>query len=358
MHRRSLLAGLASLPLMSLASLGALAGLTTPTVNGRWRSFDITQTVKLPADSGKSRVWLPLPYEAEWQRIDQISWKSSAAEPSLVKEPRRRVAAFYAEWPDGDIERSIELRLRISTQNRAVTPKSPPADAAIPEDVAYYLKPNTMIQTDGIVKTTADAITGKKSDPLARAQAIFDWVSDNTFRDPKVKGCGIGDIKTMLQTGNLGGKCADLNALFAGLCRAAGVPARCVYGVRLAPSVMFPAMGAGTSDISKAQHCRAEFWLAGTGWVPADPADVRKVVLDNKVTFDDPRLADLRRYVFGSWESNWMAYNTDRDILLPPNGTEPLNFFMYPEALTAKGALDGIEPEAFGYKITAHEATA
>ncbi len=44
-------------------------------------------------------------------------------------------------------------------------------------------------------------------------RALYDWVVTNTYREPKVRGCGEGDIKTMLETGNLGGKCADLNAL-------------------------------------------------------------------------------------------------------------------------------------------------
>jgi hypothetical protein len=32
-----------------------------------------------------------------------------------------------------------------------------------------------------------------------RARAIYEWIVENTFRDPKVKGCGIGDISTMLK---------------------------------------------------------------------------------------------------------------------------------------------------------------
>ena len=51
-----------------------------------------------------------------------------------------------------------------------------------------------------------------------------------------MRGCGVGDIKAMLETGNFGGKCADLNALFVGLCRSVGIPARDIYGVRVAPS--------------------------------------------------------------------------------------------------------------------------
>src|SRR5207302_1058469 len=74
-----------------------------------------------------------------------------------------------------------------------------------------------------------------KSD-VDKARAIYEWIVDNTFRDPKTRGCGVGDVKSLLESGNLGGKCADLNALYVGLARSVGVPARDVYGVRVAPS--------------------------------------------------------------------------------------------------------------------------
>jgi len=70
------------------------------------------------------------------------------------------------------------------------------------------------------VKATATEITsGAKSD-LAKARAIYEWIVDNTFRNPKTRGCGIGDIRFMLESRDLGGKCADLNALYVGLARA------------------------------------------------------------------------------------------------------------------------------------------
>src|SRR3954467_2194033 len=85
----------------------------------------------------------------------------------------------------------------------------------------------------------------------------------------------------MLQTGNLGGKCADLNALYVGLARAAGVPARDVYGIRVAKSALgYRSLGAASETITKAQHCRAQVYLPEFGWVPVDPADVRKVALE------------------------------------------------------------------------------
>ena len=86
----------------------------------------------------------------------------------------------------------------------------------------------------------------------------------------------------MLATRNLGGKCADLNGLYVGLARAAGLPARDVYGLRVAPSRFgYVSLGVRSHIVTKAQHCRAEVYLNDLGWVPVDPADVRKVMLEN-----------------------------------------------------------------------------
>ena len=150
---------------------------------------------------------------------------------------------------------------------------------------------------------------------------------ENTFRDAKVRGCGIGDIAAMLKTGNMGGKCADINALYVGLARAAGLPARDVYGLRVAPSKFgYKSLGAGSAVISKAQHCRSEVYLAGFGWVPVDPADVRKVALEEppaNLKIDDPKVVAARKALFGSWETNWLAYNFAHDVALPgSNGPE------------------------------------
>ena len=115
--------------------------------------------------------------------------------------------------------------------------------------------------------------------PLAQARAIYEWIVDNTFRDPAVKGCGLGDIRWMLESRSLGGKCADLNALFVGLCRSVGLPARDLYGLRVAESRSFKSLGR-RGDVTAAQHCRAEVYVDGIGWIPVDPADVRKVALE------------------------------------------------------------------------------
>src|SRR5207248_11029143 len=102
--------------------------------------------------------------------------------------------------------------------------------------LARFLEPSALIPSDGIVRNTALKITRGSHTDLEKARAIYEWIVENTFRDPKTRGCGIGDIRFMLESKNLGGKCADLNALYIGLAHAVGLAARDAYGVRVARS--------------------------------------------------------------------------------------------------------------------------
>ncbi len=168
-----------------------------------------------------------------------------------------------------------------------------------------------------------------------------------------------GDIRFMLESKDMGGKCADLNALYVGLARAAGLPARDVYGIRVAKSEMgYKSLGASSEKVTKAQHCRAEVYLGGYGWVPVDPADVRKVVLEEppgNLPLDHEMVKKARGRLFGSWEMNWMAYNFAHDVALPESSGAPVAFFMYPQAETTDGRLDCLDPDGFKYEITSRE---
>jgi transglutaminase-like putative cysteine protease len=163
----------------------------------------------------------------------------------------------------------------------------------------------------------------------------------------------------MLESGDMGGKCADLNALYVGLARSVGLPARHVYGLRIAKSDMgYKSLGLATDKATKGQHCRTEVYLRDYGWVPVDPADVRKVVLEeppgNRPLSDD-MVSKARTRLFGSWEMNWMAYNYAHDIALPGSAKQQLVYFMYPQAETADGRVDPFDPDNFNYEITVKE---
>src|SRR5438105_6676028 len=154
-------------------------------------------------------------------------------------------------------------------------------------------------------RTLANRFSAEGYTDVEKTRAIYEWVVENSFRDPKTRGCGIGDIKFMLETGSMGGKCADINALFVGLCRSVGIPARDLYGVRVADSRRgYKSLGK-SGDITRAQHCRAEFYAQGRGWIPVDPGDVRKVILEEppgNLPVDDAKVRAARQFLFGAWE--------------------------------------------------------
>lgn len=160
----------------------------------------------------------------------------------------------------------------------------------------------------------------------------------------------------MLQSGVFGSKCADINDLLVGLARSIGLPARDVYGVRVAASHLAASLGRD-GNITKAQHCHAEVFLDSEGWFPVDPADVRKVILEQKLAADSELVRTLRERLFGQWEMNWIGYNSATDIELPDAGTRRPNFafLMYPCAFTSAGEPDCLDPARLQYEITSRE---
>lgn len=347
-------------------AFGAAALSWRAAASARWRVFEVVTAVEVAFPKGVTRVWLPLPLSADtaWQRSLGNGWAGNAARTQVLSDGKYGVRMLYAEWSDEGAVPRLELTSRVATREHSVDPARPRARAARlgAADRHFFTAPTEYIPTDGIVRKTAqDIVRGAASD-VDKARAIYQWVVENTFRDPKVRGCGWGDIKAMLETGNLGGKCGDLNALFVGLARSVGVPARDVYGLRLAPSAHgYRSLGVPGASVTRAQHCRAEFFAEGRGWVPADPADVRKVALEEppgKLALGHPKVEAARRRLFGSWEMNWLAYNMGHDIALPHSNGPKLPYFMYPNGETGGERLDQLDPEAFSYSLTARELAA
>ena len=350
MHRREFLAASAAMPLMGLGVGQAAATETSPTLG--WRQFEVTTRVTLRDQSANARVWLPLAQTAGgYQVVLETRWRGNGRN-ELVRDANYGTAIARSSWDDAAAPKQVEVVQIVATRDRASQPTLPISQA----ERAFWTATTPSAPTDGIVRETAERITAGRTEPRDRLRAIYDWVVDTTWRDPETPGCGYGDIKSMLETRRFGGKCADINGLMVGLARAAGFPARDVYGIRVADSRQFPSIGK-SGDISKGQHCRAEVFLEDAGWFPVDPADVRKVVLEQKLAIDHPDARALRERLFGNWEMNGIGYNSATDIKLPGAGQEKSNFafLMYPCAMTAEGQPDALDPARFRYEITSRE---
>ena len=349
----------AALPSLNFAQTAPVRSHFAPQ-SGSWRTFDVTTRVDIVKPQGVTKVWLPIPsVNADYQRSLENNF-SSNGKTRQVSDGQDGAKMLMVEFDAAEKQPFIELTSRVQTQSRAIDWSQKTAAVEDADTLRYFTRPTDLIPTDGLVRKTALAATqGAKTD-VEKAQMLYDWIVANTYREPKVRGCGEGDIQTMIETGNLGGKCADLNALYVGLCRSVGVPARDVYGIRLVPSAFgYKELSGNPASLKSAQHCRSEVYLKGHGWVATDPADVAKVMrLETPEwikTTANPVVAPVNKALFGGWEGNWMAYNTAHDVVLPNSSGAKLGFLMYPVGENAAGRFDSYAPDDFKYQITAKE---
>jgi transglutaminase-like putative cysteine protease len=361
-NRRHFLQASASIAAASAApwSTAAEASRRFDPQPGAWRTFEVTTHADMQQGDGATQLWLPIPsVNTEWQQSLESTFASNGR-AGIVADSADGARMLRVEFAAGTAQPYAEITSRVRTRNRATAwgTRTPAAEEAA--TLAYYLRPTTLIPTDGIVRKTALKAIGDARTDHEKAQRIYEWVVANAWREPEVRGCGEGDIKTMLETGNLGGKCADLNALFVGLCRAVGVPARDVYGLRLAPSAFgYKELGGNPANLKGAQHCRAEVYLKAHGWTAMDPADVAKVMRQESPQWirdlNHPLITPVRQGLFGGWEGNWVAFNTAHDVALPGSKKGKLGFLMYPTGEDAQGRFDSYTPDLFKYTIKARE---
>src|SRR6478672_6296564 len=203
----------------------AAEALSPPSMaNSPWRTFEVITAVEIWPQDTPANVWLPMPLhrDTDYQRMLDIRWSGNAASTGLYRDPKFGASAFFATWGKSDSPR-LQVTTVIATRNVSVDVGKPgPIQSVAREELELYLQPTAHIPTDGIVRATASRIIPTAAGgTMERARAIYEWIVENTYRDPKVIGCGTGDIRFMLESGNLGGKCADLNALFVGLARSA-----------------------------------------------------------------------------------------------------------------------------------------
>jgi transglutaminase-like putative cysteine protease len=312
------------------------------------RSGVVTLDVDLSAQNAdkETKLWVPYPVTDRHQKVGDIKVSGDFASSGVYTEEANGTPILYAQWPAG--VKSRKLSFSFSVDRQEIRQANLPADepAWNRADYAEYLKPTSLGPIDGEVRKLADSITKEKHTVLAKARAIYDWCCSNMYRDPATVGCGKGDVCALLQ--KPGGKCTDISSVYIALCRAAGVPAREVFSVRLGKKP--------TEDITTYQHCWAEFFLPGYGWVTADPADVRKAMLVEKLELGDPKAKAYREYFWGGIDAYRVVLASGRDIVLnPPQAGAPLNTFGYPYAEVGGTAINFYQPNIFVYRYSFRE---
>lgn len=308
--------------------------------------MSIEVTVDAPADNKDTKLWVPLPVTDKFQTIEDVKVEGNFAHQGVYKEKKTGNTMVFADWSTEPAEqRRLSLTFKVTTHKR-VNRDFVDNGSPLPSNVKPFLKDEALVPTGGRVKKISDGVVAGKVKTSEKARAVYDWVVDNTCRDPSVQGCGVGDVEQTLDKKS--GKCTDISSVFVAVARASGVPAREVFGIRLGKED-------GVSDMTKGHHCWTEYYVPGAGWVPADPADVRKAILEKKLENDPAEAGKYREYFFNAVDPYRIAVATGGRgyYLNPPQKGGPLNYFMYPYAEIDGKAVEWLAAQKeLKYKIT------
>lgn len=159
-------------------------------------------------------------------------------------------------------ERSFELRYLVSVSARSYVPLQVAVEptAGETDSPERYLAASPFIESDAPeIVSLARTLTADTGATSERARLFYNFVGKRLSYvvQSETKGA-LGALADPDQT-----DCTEFAALFIALNRAAGIPARPVFGY------LFEA-GKSSYDIS---HLWAEFWDDELGWVSADPTN-------------------------------------------------------------------------------------
>ncbi len=291
------------------------------------RDFELVVRSTVPAPPEGTReldVWLPIPRSGDAQQVE-LGDVLAPVEPQLADDPEfgNRILHLRLAAPAAPVEvgftarvRRREVRNPVGSAGRGST-----AGRATDPALARWLEPDALVPLDERIRALSARVTDGASTDAARARAIYDYVLANMTYDKHGTGWGHGDIYWACDAKR--GNCTDFHALFTGLARAAGIPAKFAIGFPLPPE-------RGAGEIG-GYHCWSAFWLPERGWVPIDASEASKH-------------PERREYYFGSYDENRVELSEGRDlVLVPPQRDRPLNYFVFPYAEADGRPVTGIE---------------
>ena len=328
-----------ALALMLLLASSAWAQLHSGTV-----VMDIKPSVL--EGSHTAKLWVPYPLSNKAQDISNMQVQGNFAESAVYRDPASGATFLYAGWDKISGQPELTMTFHVDLRSRKVQGKLKNSRGPIPAPIREkYLASTDEVPADAYAAKAKEITKGKRG-ILKKARAIYDWTVENTFRDPNVKGCGLAQPGRTLTECKGGGKCADISAVYVTMARAAGIPARDVYGLRQGK--------AKSGDITSGFHCWAEFYLPGTGWVPVDPADVRKMMLVHKLELGDKDTKEWREFFWGGDDLFRITLGKgNRGVVFTPKQQGgAVNYFMYPFAQVDDETLNYFDSKAFSYTVT------
>jgi len=178
--------------------------------------------------------------------------------------------SWYADvhWDQltaGEYQRfEVSIRLRNSRPVYRINP-----EAGLPVDpyvFADYLLPEEGIESDHpSISNRAYQVIGDSRNSYEITRLLFSFVNNHMKYD-----LSVGERRGALQALNSGrGACQDYADLYVALCRAVGVPARLIYGIRYNTEEHGDLIS--RRNVTDKHHVWTEVYLEPYQWVPVEP---------------------------------------------------------------------------------------
>lgn len=205
--------------------------------------YGVEMIVGLTGGQGTIQAHVPFPYEM--QTVEQLSSFGLASDGIGQYFSTSAPAVFRAEvYVDAS-------KIKINSN-----PELPLSTAGVP---VKYMQPTAKIEsTDPEIEAKAVEIKGNNTTELEIVTDIIAWVHENVKYKLVDDLVGKNSAKGVLSKKE--GVCGDFSVLAAAFLRSLGIPVKYVNGLLY-------------TDSGTQLHAWLEYYVPGSGWIPADPTN-------------------------------------------------------------------------------------
>ncbi len=271
------------------------------------KTFAVTMTVIAEPESAPPdkviSAWLPIPREFPFQT--GFSLVASSADVTLddASSPIRSAFMQQIANDEGGSEFQIDYIYTHAGIRFSLDPDAAEAYDRTDPEINRFLGEGPHVTFSPAMRTISEEILGGEENPVRKARAFYDWISENIKYSYAIEYSTIRNIGAYCLEKRYG-DCGQEALLFITLCRMNGIPARWQSGWFTFPG-------------GKTIHDWTEIYLQPWGWVPVDPY-MGIFAMQYLTTLSDDEKHEIRDFYFGGLDQYRMAANSDHAQQLRP----------------------------------------
>jgi len=159
-----------------------------------WRTFDVTTSVQVLKPSGTTRIWIPaaLVSPTPFQKTLANDFKAEGGTAKLIESSADSLGIIAAEFPAG-VMPALTVTSRITTKNVVVDLSAPgKAPKEDPAELKHFLRATKLHAHRRHCESDGDGNHQGLEHDVEKARAIYEWIVENTSRNPKTRAAGSG----------------------------------------------------------------------------------------------------------------------------------------------------------------------